>query len=320
MKRALVTGASGFVGANLVRRLISDGYETHAVCRNQSDKWRLQTLQGQFRLHELSLTEAEQLQACMKTCQPDWIFHLAAHGAYSWQNSSPEIIASNVTATVNVLQCAEQVGVKAFVAAGSSSEYGFKSEAAKETDWLDPNSEYSVMKACATHLCRLYAARKALNIAVLRLYSVYGPYEDERRFIPTLIAHGLKNQLPPLVAPDIARDLVYVDDVVDAFIMAAQALDESTSRPTIEPGSVFNVGLGKQFTIKEVVELASEIMNIKELPAWGTMTNRQWDTQIWLANNDKITRELGWSPKFDLRKGLSQTIEWNKERIAKASP
>lgn len=313
MKRALVTGACGFVGAVLVRKLVSDGNEVHAIARPGSDTWRLRDL-DQVKLHFLSLDDFDSLKACIAEVEPDWIFHLAAHGAYSWQNDMQQIIASNVTATANVLECAHQYGVKAVVTAGSSSEYGYKTAPAKESDWISPNSEYAVMKACATHLCGLYAATKGLRTATLRLYSIFGPYEDERRFIPTLIAHGLRGKLPPLVDPSVARDFVYVDDAVEAFLMTARALEGKDGQPEIPPGSVFNVGLGKQYTIEDVVTLVTELLEIKETPVWGSMQNRKWDTPSWVANNEKIQQELGWKPKFDLRQGLLETIKWSRER------
>lgn len=320
MKRVLVTGAGGFIGANLVRRLLADGYETHAICRPRTDHWRLLSIQNQLTLHEFSLTEAEVLRACVNEVRPNWVFHLAANGAYSWQQDITEMIASNITATANLLECAIESGVNAFVAAGSSSEYGFRTSAAVEDDWIDPNSEYAVMKACATNLCRLYAAKKALKAAVLRLYSVYGPYEDPDRFMPTLIKFALDGRLPPLVDRQIARDFVFVDDVVDAFIMTAGSLEADSAEcngKVISPGSVFNVGSGRQCTIEEVVELVREILEISEKPIWGSMNNRNWDTTVWVGNCQKIKQELGWSAKIGLAEGLGRLIEWSRAQSLK---
>ena len=84
MKRVVVTGGTGFVGANLVRRLVADGYETHLLVRHGSDPWRIDSIRARIRLHHVELTDRPGLTATLATIEPSWIFHLAAHGAYSW--------------------------------------------------------------------------------------------------------------------------------------------------------------------------------------------------------------------------------------------
>jgi len=105
--------------------------------------------------------------------------------------------------------------------AGSSSEYGVKDHAPAENEQLEPNSDYAVAKAAATLLASHLGRERGLPVATLRLYSVFGPFEEPDRFIPTLVVHALRGQLPPLVDPAIARDFVYLDDVVEAFLLTA---------------------------------------------------------------------------------------------------
>src|SRR6185436_2537188 len=115
------------------------------------------------------------------------------------------------------VQAGLRVGFEAFVNAGSSSEYGFKDHAPAETEWLEPNSDYAVTKAAATLYCRQVAVSGRLPLCTLRLYSIYGPYEEPTRLIPTLILHGTEGALPALAAPDTARDYVHVDDASEAY-------------------------------------------------------------------------------------------------------
>src|SRR5580692_9614591 len=115
--KVLVTGAAGFVGANLTARLLSDGHEVHAVCRPDGDGWRLAGLEGLF-AHDADLLTRGVASQLMKDVAPDWVFHLAAHGAYSWQTDVHRIIATNLGATVALVDAAEQQGVSAFVNAG----------------------------------------------------------------------------------------------------------------------------------------------------------------------------------------------------------
>ena len=310
MKRALVTGAAGFVGANLTRHLLTSGKEVHIICRPESNFWRLDDIKHDLQIHEGLLADADRLQAYIKAVKPEWIFHLAAHGAYSWQNKLDQIIETNVIGTANLLNACVKTNCEAFVAAGSSSEYGYKDHPPLEDERVDPNSEYAIAKAAATHFCKLYAQKYGVPTAVLRLYSVYGPYEDKDRLIPTIITNGLQGKLPPLVDPGIARDFIYIDDVISAFMAAATQ--------ELKPGSIYNVGAGKQMTLRDVVATARELFNIEQEPQWGSMPNRKWDTSVWVANNDRLKRELCWRQNYSFKEGLERTKNWFESQNAKA--
>ena len=186
----------------------------------------------------------------MRSARPDWVFHLAAHGAYSWQRDAELIMQTNLVSTVRLLAACQRHGFAAFVNAGSSSEYGFQDHAPREDELPEPNSDYAVMKAAATLHCRFVAQRDDVHVVTLRLYSVYGPWEEPGRLMPTLVARGLEGRLPPLVSPDTPRDFVSVRDTERAFLLAAERTD-------LERGSVFNIGSGRQTTLREVVEVGA---------------------------------------------------------------
>jgi nucleoside-diphosphate-sugar epimerase len=310
MKRVVLTGATGFVGANLTRRLLSDGHEVHLLIRPESDLWRLEGLDTP--IHRLSLQDATAVEKTILEVKPDWIFHLAAYGAYSWQKDLQRIVDVNVVGTSNLVQSCVNAGFESFVNAGSSSEYGFKDHPPQEDEFIDPNSHYAITKATSTHFCRHTAKTHDLNIITLRLYSVFGPYEDSGRLMPTIIRHGLQGKLPPLVDPNIARDYIYTEDVNDAFIKCAEL--QSHTR-----GAVYNLGTGVQTSIAEVVEVARRLMNISEEPVWGTMPNRSWDSSVWVSNSSKIRETLNWKPKFNFESGLKEMISWFTTSSALAS-
>jgi dolichol-phosphate mannosyltransferase len=302
-RRVLVTGASGFVGANLARRLLEEGHEVHLLLRERHHQWRVQEIRDDVTVHESDLSDLASLDAVMAAARPEWIFHLAAHGAYPDQQDLDQMIATNMQGTANLVRAAERGGVEALVNSGSSSEYGYKDHAPSEDEWLDPNSNYGATKAAATLLCRFTAQRSVVRITTLRLYSAYGPFEEPSRLVPTLVVKGLEGHLPPLVNPNIARDYVYVNDICDAYLLAA-------ATPAMEPGAVFNVGSGVQTTLAEIVAIARRLLSIREEPQWGTMPERSWDTNVWVSNPKRIKAELGWSVKQDIESGLRKTIEW----------
>jgi UDP-glucose 4-epimerase len=301
-KRVLVTGGSGFVGANLVRRLLGDGHDVHLLLRPGRDLWRLKEVQDHLEVHEADLGDAEAVGRVLGAVRPAWIFHLAAHGAYPTQTDTLTIVQTNLVGTANLLDAAAAVGVEAFVNSGSSSEYGYKDHAPTEDEWLEPNSTYAVAKAAATLYCRQLARRTGLAVTTLRLYSVYGPFEEPTRLVPRLIAEGLQGRFPPLVSPSVARDYVHVEDVTSAYLRTAEA--------GREPGAVYNVGTGVQTTLAEIVGCVRRLLKIDAEPEWGTMAERSWDTDVWVANPARIRRELGWIPTLDLEQGLAKTMAW----------
>jgi dolichol-phosphate mannosyltransferase len=304
-RRVLVTGASGFVGANLARRLLDEGHGVHLVLRANHKPWRLEDIRKDVAVYEADLTDRESLQKAMNKARPEWVFHLAAHGAYPDQTDLDQMIATNVQGTANLLRSAERVSVEAFVNSGSSSEYGYKDHAPSEDELTEPNSHYAVTKVAATHLCRLAGQRESSRVITLRLYSIYGPYEEPRRLVPTLIVQGMAGKLPPLVNPDVARDYVHVDDACEAFLKAA-------ATPKQQPGVVYNVGSGVQTTLRQIVDAARRLLEVQAVPKWGSMPDRSWDTNVWVSDPSRIMRDLGWTPKLDLESGLLKTIDWFK--------
>jgi nucleoside-diphosphate-sugar epimerase len=301
MKRVLITGADGFIGANLARHMLQDGQEVHILTADREIKWRLREIAGELQCHAADLRDADAVATVIGQVQPDWVFHLAASGAYSWQEDMRRIIDTNFLGTVNLVDACSKVGVERFVNTGSSSEYGFKDHAAAEDTWVEPNSYYAVAKASATLFCRYVAQFRKFPAVTLRLYSVFGPYEEPNRLMPSLIVHGMAGKYPPLVDPRIARDYVYVDDVVEAYRLAVTG--------DHEPGAVYNVGTGIQTTLGELVTLAQAVFDLREAPPWGSMPNRSWDTTSWKADSRRI-EAIGWHPQSSLQTGFTQFVEW----------
>src|SRR5205814_646502 len=191
VKRVLLTGGTGFVGANLARSLVAQGHDVHFLVRPGHRSWRLAGLAGGVRLHEAELADRATVAAVAREVAAEWVFHLAAHGAYSFETDVHEIVRTNVVGTVNLLEAVRAVGFESFVNAGSSSEYGFQDHSPAEDEGAEPNSDYAAAKLAATQFCRQVARRDRLHVVTLRLYSVYGPYEDRRRLLPTLIEKAL---------------------------------------------------------------------------------------------------------------------------------
>jgi nucleoside-diphosphate-sugar epimerase len=301
-KRVLVTGGSGFVGANLVRRLKGEGHDVRLLLKPRYNPWRLEGIDPSM-IDLVDLADADAVATTVRAARPEWVFHLAAYGAYSSQQSWSAMLASNITGTVNLVDACVDVGIESFINTGSSSEYGLKDHAPGESEVLEPNSNYAVTKAAATLYCGFMARSRGVPIRTLRLYSVYGPWEEPTRLIPTLLLAGLRHRLPPLADPRLARDFIFVDDVCDAFLSVI-------SNTASAPDAVFNVGTGIQSTLEQVVDLSRRLLGIEQEPRWGSMPNRSWDTTTWVADNRKLVDQVGWRPRHSLEAGLRSTIDW----------
>jgi nucleoside-diphosphate-sugar epimerase len=307
----LVTGGGGFVGANAVRRLLAAGYRVHLLNRNATPPWRLRDVVNQTTTHVADVRDADAVARAVRESGAAFVVHCAAYGAYPQQGEPSRILETNVLGTANLLRAAASAGVRLVVSAGSSSEYGYRSTAMSEGDRLEPNSWYAASKAAQTHLCSLPMWRPSLPVVTLRLFSVYGPWEEPTRLVPTIVRRALARAPLEMVAPEIARDFVYVDDVVDLMV--------DFDRLAGHPGEVFNVGTGRQVTLQEVVDALAEICGDLRV-VWGAMPPRPWDTAAWCADTTRTAAQLGWTARRDFRRGLDEFVAWFKREHGAYAP
>ena len=298
----LVLGAGGFVGANLLRRLLRYREDVFGVVRSLP-AWRLDGIDRRHIL-EADLIDLAAARNLVASVRPSTVFNCIAYGAYSFETDQDLIYRTNFTALVQLVELLADTDFAALIHAGSSSEYGTKSAGPLEEESLQPNSHYSVSKAAASNYISYAGKIRRLPVVNLRLYSVYGPLEDTSRLIPNLVAKGLKGAFPPLVDPNTSRDFVYIDDVCDAFVQAAARLT-----PDIY-GESLNIGTGRATTIRQLAKIAADVFAIGEEPIFGSMAGRSWDLPDWYAAPGKAERLLNWTAKTDLATGLKLTSEW----------
>ena len=298
----LITGASGFIGSVLLRKLITQKQKVHLILRKNSNTWRIDDLLNKISIHYSDLSDVKVLNEIIKKVKPNIIYHLATNGAYSYQNDANQIIETNILGTWNLLQACNTVNYDLFVNTGSSSEYGFKQFPMREIDLLEPASYYAVTKSAQTLLCSHIARQEKRPIVSFRPFSVYGPFEEPKRFIPTLMKALYFNKKMNLVSPETARDQIYVDDVVEAYLKIEELKKH--------PGEYFNIGTGIQSTIKDVVDTAVKVTGKTVKFEWEKMASRSWDSKNWVADISKARQLLKWTPKVNLEQGLKLTWDW----------
>jgi nucleoside-diphosphate-sugar epimerase len=304
-KPILITGASGFVGSNLTRYLVKKGIRVNIIIKKSSNVWRLKDIFENLNVYYADISNKKKIQTIIKKIKPKTIFHLATHGAYSSQSNTDRIKSTILDGTINLINECSKYRFDAFINTGSSSEYGFKDKKMKENDLLVPNSYYSLFKSSATMFCQYMSLKNNLPITTIRPFHVYGPYEEPSRLIPTLLKKLTGNKKVKLVSPDISRDLIYIDDVVNFYILIAK---KNKLR-----GEIFNLGYGKKTTIKNIYDYLRKITNYKNFNKWSTMKNRSWDQKVWFSDMTHVKKKLKWNPKIDYKKGLYQTLIWHKE-------
>ncbi len=305
--KVLVTGATGFVGACLTRRLVEIGYDVHVFTRKESNKWRIADLSRRVTNHEVDLRDASSVEKIVGLIGPQIIYHLASYGGFTFQQDRSTIIESNLMGTVNLLCACEMVGFDYFVSTGSSSEYGIKSRPMKEDDNLEPVGDYGVSKAAAALFCQSEAIAKGLPVATLRLFSPYGRWDDPNRLISYVIKSLLRGERPRLASPRSVRDYVYIDDVLELYLNVIK------KRSSVR--GIYNVGSGEQHSIGEVVSIITEIIGNGLAPVWGAIENRRLESEDWVADINKVKTQLDWKPSISLRDGLERTVLWFKENL-----
>ena len=298
----LVTGASGFVGANLYHMLARERADVFAVVRHDKG-WRLAQVKDE-RTIAVDLNDYAATKNLIETFSPQTVFNCAAYGAYSFEEDLDLIYQTNFLSVVNIVGLLSKAPFSAFIHAGSSSEYGSNCSAPAEDAICDPNSPYSVSKVAVANYLRYMGKQRSFPTVNLRLYSVYGPLEDTSRLLPALVKKANEGDLPPLVEARTSRDFVYIDDVCKAFILAAAKI-----HPGVH-GESFNIGSGTKTTIGELVETARQVFAVKKKPDFNSMDGRRWDLPDWYSDPSKAQRELGWSASTSLEAGLQLTSDW----------
>jgi dolichol-phosphate mannosyltransferase len=305
----LVLGASGFVGANLMRSIFAVRQDVYGTT-TRKPAWRLEDLPDRH-VQMIDLLIDSNLDALLAEVRPRTVFTCVAYGAYSFETDSQLIYRTNFNFLTRLMSRLERRSIACFVHAGSSSEYGDNAAGPTERDPTEPNSDYAVSKVAAANLIYYFGKKKKFPCANLRLYSVYGPLEDSARLIPNVVRHGLEGTYPTLVNPAVSRDFVYVDDVTEAFVDTALNLAEA------DYGESFNIGTGRKTTIGEVAARSRELFGITAEPSF-TMPERSWDVQDWYANPEKARACLGWEARTCFCEGLEKMVAWYRDLPDKA--
>jgi UDP-glucose 4-epimerase len=299
--RLLVTGASGFVGAAVVSAALDRGHEVTALVGPASRLDRLTSVLDDVEIVRADLREAERLEQTVFEVRPAACVHLGAAGAVVRENDLDTLLAVNVLAPAVIARGLARAGAGRLVTAGSSSEYGPVDGVMDERLAPDPDDAYGVSKLAGGLLARVLGGQAGLETVHMRLFSVYGPGEDQRRLVPSVIRSLLTGTPVALTPGGQVRDFIYVDDVADALL-------EAVAQPGVS-GITLNVGSGVQSTVRELCLLAAGLTGGEELLGFGEVSYRPGERFSWRASTELTERALRWKANVSLREGVALTVE-----------
>jgi nucleoside-diphosphate-sugar epimerase len=308
--KVLVTGGGGFIGSNLVDRLLVEGYEVRVLDNFATGRREnLTPVIEEIELVEGDIQSYERVHTAVEGCE--FVFHLAALPSVPRSIQDPLTSnATNVTGTLNVLLASRDAGVRRVVYASSSSIYGENPQLPKREDMpVYPIAPYPVSKLAGESYCRSFSRVYGLDTVSLRYFNVFGPRQDPlsqyAAVIPRFIAAFQEDRAPTVYGDgQQSRDFTYVENAVEANLCAVRAEDVA--------GEVFNVACGERVTLNdllnELAELTGKDLRPQHLEA------RPGDIRHSLADISQGRANLGYEPAVTALEGLRTTLGWYDDR------
>lgn len=302
--RVLITGAAGFIGSYLVRRLLDRGDEVHALVRPETSLHRLADVTDAIRIHSMHLSD-DRLAECLAEVAPEHVYHLAGETRLT---ARPDFAGAALSVREDLLNLIALVAAlaqlpcppAAFVRAGSIAEYGAAPVPYREDQKELPEAPYGAGLAAGTIYLRALESALPFPAATARLALVFGPGQSESFLIPALIRACLDGKPFHVSRPSDRRDLIYVDDAVEAFLLMA---DNSP------PGChAINIATGIAPTMREVAQHVIDATGADPaLVRFGDQAPESAVSEL-LASPERARTLLGWSAKTSLRDGIRQTV------------
>lgn len=295
-KKILIIGGTGFIGSNLVKKLVLYDYDLFSISTNlPSKKKKIKKV----RYIKLDITKKIEFKK-LNNLRFDIVINL---GGYIDHSNLRKTFKSHYEGAKNIIKYFNNRNLKLLIQAGSSLEYGNIASPQKESSICKPNSNYGLAKYKTTDFLKKYKSRKFCFI-VLRMYQIYGPHQDTSRLIPFVIKSCLEKNFFKCTSGNQLRDFLYIDDLINLFIkiIKSKRLDDE----------IYNVGSGKMVSVKHIIN--SIYKNIKKgKPLFGKISMRKDENLKLYPIIKKVKETFDWTPKTSLQIGLKKTISFYKK-------
>ena len=296
-EKLLIVGGTGFIGSNLAHKALENAFNTTVLSLNLPTKDK--QIEGVEYL-QADITNLDQLRERLSSYKFDYIVNLAGYIDHSrFLDGGRQVINTHFDGVQNLLQVFDWTYLKRFVQIGSSDEYGDQMAPQSEDVRESPISPYSSGKLFSTQLLQMLYRTEELPIVVLRLFLVYGPDQNNKRFLPQIIGGCLSDSSFPASAGEQLRDFCYVDDISRGIIMSLKNDDVK--------GKVVNLASGKSISIREIVELVRSIIGYGN-PQFGEIPYRVGENMALYADTTKAKKLLNWTPEIEIEEGVRRTI------------
>lgn len=309
MLKVLVTGGTGFIGTELIPKLVELGYDVYSLERYVTGRYILgerKSVKSVF----ADIRDYFAIKEIVRHIQPDVVIHLAAVSpvAYSYEHPQ-ETIETNLTGTINLSEaCLREVNhFRQFLFASTSETYGNGPTPKTEQTPQNPNSPYAVSKlACEKYLIYMKSAHN-FPVTILRNFNTYGRKKNTHFVVERIIVQMLRGKTVRLGDPTPIRDFLYVDDHVNSYV---SCLENEKGK-----GDVFNFCTGRSISIEELVQKIAELADFKGDINWNTIPSRPLDIKELVGDYTKAKHLLGWEPKNTFEEGLQKTINFWRQVI-----
>lgn len=298
----LVTGANGFVGSQVVRQLVASDVEVAALIRPGSRRHRLKDVADKIQILEADIRHSGAVAAKLARFRPDACIHTAWYAVPGKYLVAPENLDS-LRASMGLLEELARAGCEHVVGVGTCFEYLMASVPLTEESPTKPTTLYAAAKLAFSLVAGQRLAQLGIGMAWARLFYLYGPFEDFRRLVPAAISALTSGRDFATTSGEQVRDYMHIADVASGLCkLSSERL-----------AGAFNVCSGEAVTIAGLMETLGDLLGRPELIRLGAFPNREWDPMYVCGDNHKLRTQARWSPRYTLREGLADTIEWWKE-------
>lgn len=306
--RCLVTGATGHLGAALVRLLLAEGHHVTALVRPSSDTWRIADLLPRLDLITGDLADVSRCTSRLRDAAPETVFHLGWQGVSGDELEDRRHLRPNLVGTLGLLETLAGGSCRVWIGVGSQAEYGPASGPIGERQTCRPTSLYGATKLATGWVTLAFCQGAAVRCVWLRIFATYGPADHERHLIPYVVTELIQGRRPLLSTGEQRWDYLYVEDAVRALYRAA-----------VLPGvdGFFNLGSGRAETVRWIAEHLRDLID-PALPlgfgekSAGPSSHLEADT---IAFRDVAQ----WVPEVGLEEGLERTVDWYRRRMASSA-
>jgi nucleoside-diphosphate-sugar epimerase len=310
--RILVTGATGFVGGRLLERLAEmGGHDLYSLQRYVTGRYVLGADHG-VKVVFCDLRDQFAVKCALREVQPEVVFHLAAISPVSYSYDHPnEVLDVNLTGTVNLAEsCLREIPhCKHFLFASTSETFGNGPVPKREDTPQAPNSPYSVSKQAAEkYILYMWDAYK-FPVTVLRPFNTYGRRDNTHFLVERMVVQMLRGDVVKLGDSTPERDLLYIDDHVDAYLTCF-------AKPEASAGQVFNFCTGDKLTVRALAEKLRDITGYRGQILWDTIPRRPLDIHVLYGDATKAKSVLGWQAKISLDDGLRRTVDFWRKKLS----